>query len=83
MELVVIMRSPKSAFRQVSELISLQRLRYRSTLTQLNPDYSLRPLCTRNAFDLKWRELRTLLQLDPPTSTTHPRSTAVVWPLDS
>ena len=81
--LVLNMRSPKNAFRQVSELISLQQLQYGSTVTPLNPDYYIRPLCTRRAFYLKLNELLTPLQLDPPTSTTHPRATTVVWPLDS
>ena len=82
-ELVLNMRSPKNAFQQVSELISLQHLRYRSTATRLNPDYYVRPLFTRNAFDVKWKELLTPLQLDAPRYTTHPRATAVVWPVDS
>ena len=51
--LVLNLRSPKNAFRQVSELISLHQLRYHSTVTQLDPDYYVRPLCTRNAFVLK------------------------------
>ena len=80
-ELVLNMRPPRMLFGRVSELISLQQ--YRSTVTQLNPDHYVRPLCTRNAFDLKWKERRTPLQLHPLTSTTHPCATAVVWPLDS
>ena len=64
-------------------MISWQQLRYRSTAIQLYPDYWLRPFCTRNAFDLKWNEPLTSFQLDLPTSTTHPRAVAVVWPLDS
>ena len=82
-EVVLILRSPNKAFQQVWELMSLQKVRYRSTVTQLNPHYYVSPLCTRNAFDLKWKELLTPLQLDPPTSTTRPRATAVVWALES
>ena len=82
-ELVLIMRSPKNTLRQVSELISLLQLQYWCTVTQLNPDHYVELLCTGNAFDLKSQELLTPLQLDPPTSTTHPCATAVVWPLDS
>ena len=52
-------------------------------VTHLNLYSYVRPLCTRNAFDLKWKELLTHLKLDPPTSTTHPRTTRVVWPLGS
>ena len=70
-KLVLHMRSPKNVFRQVSKLSSLQQLRYQSMITQLNAGYYVRPLCTRNAFDLKWKGLLTPLQLDPPTSTSH------------
>ena len=52
-ELVPNMRSPKNAFRQFFELINLQLLRYRSTVTQFNSDYYVGPLCTRNTFDPK------------------------------
>ena len=82
-ELVVNMRSPKNTLRQVSEVISLQQLRYRSTVTQLNPDYYVRPLCSCNAFNLKWKHLPTPLQLDLPTSKTYPRAARVVGPADS
>ena len=82
-ELVLNMPSLKNALRQISELISLLQLWYRSTVPQLNPDYYVRPLCTHNAFDPKRKELLTPLQLDPRTSTNHPCATAVVWPLDS
>ena len=54
-ELVLNMWSPKNGFRQISRLISLQQLRYPSTVTQFDPDYYIRHLCTRNAFDLKWK----------------------------
>ena len=79
-EWVLNMRSPKNAFPQASELISLQQLRYRSTVTWPNLNYDIRPLCTCNALDIKWKELLTPLRLNPPTSTTHPLATAVVWP---
>ena len=55
--LVLNMRSPKNAFRQVFELISLQQLRYGSTVTQWNSHYYVPPLCTRSTFDLKWKGL--------------------------
>ena len=42
-ELVLNMRSPNNAFRQVSKLISLRQLRYRYTVTRLKPDYYVRP----------------------------------------
>ena len=77
------MRSPKHAFRQASELISLHELQYRSIVTRLNLDYYIWPLCIRNDFDLQRKELLTPLPLDPAKSTTHPRATTVVWPLDA
>ena len=51
------LRSAQNAFRQVSKLISLQQLQYRPTVRQFNPDYYIRPLCTRNAFDKKIEEV--------------------------
>ena len=68
-ELVLNMRVPKNVFRQVCELITLQQLRYWSTVTQLNSDYYIGPLSICTGFDLKWKELITpfgLIRRHPP-----------------
>ena len=36
-----------------------------------------------HALDAKWNQLLPPLEMDPRTSTTNPRATGVVWPLNS
>ena len=79
-QMVPDMWSPKNAFRQIPELISLRQLKYRSMFTQLHPDFYFSRLCTCNGFHRKWKERFNPLDLNPRTCTTHHRATSAVWP---
>ena len=81
-ELVLNMRSSKNAVLQGDKLPA-PPASVHGLIAHFDLDYYVGHLCTCNAFALKWKQLLTALQLEPPTSTTHPRTIVVVWPVNS
>ena len=77
--LLLNLSAPKSAFRLLSTFVSQRGVRY-STATGLPFP---RPLCTRDAFEAKWAELCTPLELVCTFSTTPVQAEARHWPLAS
>ena len=79
-ELVLNMRAPKSSWRTLSELYTLRKLEYHRTVP--SGPYS-HPICTRRAFQARWKDLVAPVQLDNPVATVLPKATGISWPFAS
>ena len=75
-KLILNLRAPKSAWHTLSEVYTLRGLRYTAATGLL----FARPMCPERAFLKRWQRLLAPLELDPPVSTSDPKTTGVSWP---
>ena len=75
-ELILNLRAPKSAWRTLSEVYTLQGLK--CTATTGLP--FARPFCPERAFQQRWQDLLAPLELAPAVSTSDSKATGISWP---